>query len=565
MNESLRSRGWRCFVPQMSKLAGCLTLRALWTALAVAVSPGAADLAAEPLFVAAATVLQDAGTTALTPQARAPIPSPRLEDLEAVVQQQLLGARREFDEALASAASNEAALALAHGRLGQSYHAYDFRGPALACYERAMAYAPNDSRWPRLAADVAHRQGDSRRAETLYRSALALIPGDVPTAVHLGEILVERGRLDEADTLFTMALELDPHCLRARAKWGEIALSRGHYGLAVERLEAVLMALPEANRLHYSLAMAYRGLGDQGRARSHLEKLGTVGVRLDDPLLQAVAALASGERLWLLKGRQAFGAGHYEQAVEAFRQALAADPQSVRSRVNLASALGAAGDPLEAIEQYRRVLAVSPDQLTAHFNLGVLLARDQRDDEAEPHLVRVCQSTPDDGAAQRELAQLLHRSGRWQEALSHYGEAVRLDPSDGVARLGEGQLLVGAQRYAEALERLEQGHRMLPQDGQLATALAKLLAASPRAELRDGLRAYELAARVFRATGQWNHGELVALALAELGRCDEAAQWLRKAAELSVDASVKSRLQRAAAVYEAGPPCAAPVADTADR
>ena len=46
-------------------------------------------------------------------------------------------------------------------------------------------------------------------------------------------------------------------------------------------------------------------------------------------------------------------------------------------------------------------------------------------------------------------------------------------------------------------------------------------------DLRDGRRALELAQLIYKATGLANHGALVALALGELGRCDEAVAWVR--------------------------------------
>jgi hypothetical protein len=58
--------------------------------------------------------------------------------------------------------------------------------------------------------------------------------------------------------------------------------------------------------------------------------------------------------------------------------------------------------------------------------------------------------------------------------------------------------------------------------------LAYLLVASPVYEKRDGKRALELAQAAYATTGSVNHGVLVAMALAELGRCDEAATLVRQ-------------------------------------
>jgi hypothetical protein len=71
----------------------------------------------------------------------------------------------------------------------------------------------------------------------------------------------------------------------------------------------------------------------------------------------------------------------------------------------------------------------------------------------------------------------------------------------------------------------------MPASGLLSHALARLLAACPDKSVRDGARALPLAQAVWQAQPTAAHARTVALALAELGRCAEAAQWQRTAAE----------------------------------
>jgi len=61
------------------------------------------------------------------------------------------------------------------------------------------------------------------------------------------------------------------------------------------------------------------------------------------------------------------------------------------------------------------------------------------------------------------------------------------------------------------------------------SAVAELLAAAPDRALRDGRRALDIATAVHATAATPVHFETVALALAELGRCSEAADWMRKA------------------------------------
>ena len=48
---------------------------------------------------------------------------------------------------------------------------------------------------------------------------------------------------------------------------GQIAMSRRDYAEAWDHFEKTLAQVPGANRVHYSLAMAYRGLGDAEKVK----------------------------------------------------------------------------------------------------------------------------------------------------------------------------------------------------------------------------------------------------------------------------------------------------------
>jgi tetratricopeptide (TPR) repeat protein len=118
-------------------------------------------------------------------------------------------------------------------------------------------------------------------------------------------------------------------------------------------------------------------------------------------------------------------------------------------------------------------------------------------------------------------------------------------------------------RYRQALHRLEEAHERIPNQGRIAHALAKLLAASPELELRDGKRALDLALRVFEASPTAGHAQTVASALAELGRCEQAAEWLGRAlagaqAAGQAESEWAQALRKRLARYQQGPPCRDP-------
>jgi tetratricopeptide (TPR) repeat protein len=192
-----------------------------------------------------------------------------------------------------------------------------------------------------------------------------------------------------------------------------------------------------------------------------------------------------------------------------------------------------------AVKEFEEALRIEPGKANAHYNLAVLLARQNKHEQAITHLRSALDVEPGDQSARFLLAQELNKSGRADEALAEY---ARVEPGNEAALLEQVRLLYRKGQLKQALDRLEKGHEQYPQRGRTVVMLAYLLAASPQLELRNGVRALELAERVYSATRAAQHGALVALALAELGHCSEASEWQRRmiaAAEANSDLLVK--------------------------
>jgi tetratricopeptide (TPR) repeat protein len=474
--------------------------------------------------------------------------TPDLTNLEESVREQITTA-----QAALTLSKDPAALSEAYGRLGEIYHAYSLTSAARDAYLNANRLAPKEFRWIYLLAKLDHQNGLFEDAIRGYRLALTLQPDYLAALVNLGNIFLELNRLDEAAESFKSALKLDQNNPAAHYGLGQVAISRRSYAEAVGHFEKTLAQVPEANRVHYSLAMAYRGLGDTGKVKAHLAQQGTVGVRVSDPLVDRLQESITGERLHLSRGKVAFEAQRYTEAANEFRKAVAANSESVAARVNLGAALTQLGDLDGAAAQFEEALRIEPGKVNAHYNLAVLLARQNKHEQAIAHLRSALTAEPGDQSARFLLAQELNKSGRLDEALTEY---ARVDPSNEGALLEQVRLLYRKGRVKEALDRLEQGHAQYPQRGRTVVMLAYLLAASPQLELRDGVRALELAQRVYNATSAAQHGALVALALAEVGRCSEASEWQRRMiAAAAGDADLLARLKAGLKFYENAQTC----------
>ncbi|MEJ2085766.1 MAG: tetratricopeptide repeat protein, partial [Acidobacteriota bacterium] len=196
-----------------------------------------------------------------------------------------------------------------------------------------------------------------------------------------------------------------------QAALGELYGAEGRYDEAIRLLEAALTSVPDANRLYYPLALAFRGRGDHEKARELMTRRGSVGLKPVDPVIDPLMELKTGERAYLLSGQTAFRAGRYEEAVTAFRKAVAAAPDSVAARVNLGSALGEMGDLEAALAEYDRALEIAPENPTALFNAGRLRASRGEVEVALVQLRSAAENAPEDVSIRLQLADLLSATG----------------------------------------------------------------------------------------------------------------------------------------------------------
>lgn len=488
----------------------------------------------------------------------AAVPRPALDGLEESVRRQIEQAQSAAEELLSRGSAGAAQRAQWLGDLGMVYHAYAFLRAAAICYEEAARLEPESFRWLYLNALAVEEDGHPDLAAPLFEQALDVEPDSVPALLRLARIDLDANRLARGEELYRRAFALDDQSAVAAAGLGHVAMAREDYSRAADRFRAALAMDPEGRELHYPLAQALTRLGEHDEARRHLERYRPVRMRLRDPLALEVKRLASAARLQLVEGTGLFRDGKYEQALRAFRRAADLDPENVEARINLGTTLFNLGDYGAAVSSYREALALDPQSNQGHYNLGVALERLELHEDALPHLRTAALAEPEDRELLVHLASALRATGELAEARGVYARLAAIDGSREWEFLGEALILDDRGRQAEALAVLENGHREMPSAGRLAHSLARLLAAAADFELRDGDRAVDLALRVFAAQRRPSHAFTVALALAESGRCAEAAEWMHRLvrdAGAVADGSMAAVHAGALRQFEDGPPC----------
>lgn len=485
---------------------------------------------------------------------------PSVENLERAVAGQVESVQQSSAAVIQDPAASDLDLAQAYADIATMHHSYELFDAAEPSYANAARLTPRDFRWPYLLGHLAAERGDLAAAASLYGVAASLNESYVPCWVNLAKTYQDLDRLDDASKALQNALTLAPESPAALATIGELELRQRRYEQAIGHLEAALEKIPEANRLHYSLAMAYRGVGNIEQARSHIQQSGKVGVRPDDPVLDAIRGMRVGGRVYTLEGKTAFQAGRYDDAAHLFKKAVDANPADAGPLINLGTALGQLGDLTAAIEQFQSALKIDPAEATALFNLGVLSGQTGEHAAAVEYLSAYLSGQPDDVEARRELAKALSRLNRFPAAEVQFQMLLQATPADEDSLLALSNDLAQQDRYGEIVALLQSSLEKFPRNVRTMHALARVLSAAPDHSVRDGARALTLAQTAFKLHGSVEHGGTVAQSFAELGRCEEAAEMQSKlvaAADRAGETAIASELRGQMAKYQSGPPCAA--------
>jgi tetratricopeptide (TPR) repeat protein len=164
----------------------------------------------------------------------------------------------------------------------------------------------------------------------------------------------------------------------------------------------------------------------------------------------AVALLLAQANDPVSQGLKALEEGRNEAAVQAFGQALAADPKDYFSHFNLALAYGALRRDPEAAAEYRLTLDLKPGLYEAELNLGMLLMRDKEPADALPLLEAAAQRKPAEFQPRYFLAEAQLQTGAAEKSEENFRLAVTADPKAAEAQLGLAQALARQDKLAEA-------------------------------------------------------------------------------------------------------------------
>ena len=246
---------------------------------------------------------------------------PDMTDAAETVQSQL---RERFASLTLKADSPETKtddLADGFGEMGKLFVAAEYLDAAESCFSNAQRLGPDNMRWPYYLGQIYRFRNEPAKAAGFFVQSLTLQPDHVPTLVWLGEMRLAQNRPESAARFFNMGLARQTRSAAALYGLGRAALARQRYSEAVTHLEAALALEPQASRLHYLLAMAYRGQGDRRNADAHLRLHGDADIPLADPLLGELGGTLQHAAVYDVRGSEAIGRRDWADAIRNLRKA----------------------------------------------------------------------------------------------------------------------------------------------------------------------------------------------------------------------------------------------------
>jgi tetratricopeptide (TPR) repeat protein len=270
--------------------------------------------------------------------------------------------------------------------------------------------------------------GRSEEAGKIYEAILKGYPDSAEAHYGLGRVYASRGNLAEAAKLYSQACELFP------------AYGSAHYALAM-----TYRKLGEADKVQAQLGLYERGknivppIDDALRDRLRALDMSATSLLQRGVALEQVGrfqdALAATEKaaqldpklvlahinLIILYGRM----GNVPKAEEHYRAVLALNPdQFPKAHYDYGVLLMQHGRDQEAEEAFRRAIHANPSYAEAHNNLGVLLQRQGKIPEAAEEFRKALEGNPNNRQAHFNLGRILVNQGNYTEGIEQLSQTV---------------------------------------------------------------------------------------------------------------------------------------------
>lgn len=438
--------------------------------------------------------------------------------------------RAEVEALLLSGDTSNRQLASQYGKLGNLYLTHDLFTSADACYNNAIRLHPGHFPWLYYSGYLAQENGNLETALARYEQAIELDPDYLTAKYRLAQVYLDLNRPDEAYALYTSLLASPQFQAAAHNGMGQVLLMKQDYPGAVQHFIKALELAPEANQIHYPLALALSASGSKDRAKQHLQQMGKREITIKDPLIEQLEALKNPANRHFVAAMSAVLKKDYVNSIDNFRKGLEYAPDNTAARTSYARVLYLTNDRKEARAQLDTVIAKDPDKTLALFLLALLEDESDNREQAAKLYKRALAQDPQHEGAHFFLGNYYLKNSDYSNAIRHYEAATAANEKNITAQILKLVAMMGnGNPDLELLSVSRQITERAPNALGIKRIQILLLAVSDDPGVRNAAHAREQAELMVRKQPYPVNLELLAIALASAGDFDSAAEQLRQA------------------------------------
>ena len=292
----------------------------------------------------------------------------------------------------------------------------------------------------------AHRKGNLREAERLYRAVLKIYPKNAEANHNLGLLAVAANKPTIAISLFKTALDADRSVEQYWLSYITALIKEKKFDKAIKLIRQASKQAATKNRLHEaynSLGIGLKAVGNLREAETSLRKAISIAPKNYVPHINL--------------GNTLLELGLREDAVACFKQAISLKPDFAEAHFNLANALFQLGKLHDAEASYKQALTLNPAHATAHNNLGLTLSKLDKLEAAKKHYTAAVTLNPSYFEAYLNIGNAHYGLQELTKAEVGYRKAIEIKSDYAEPYFNLCELLEKTNRLEEVLSVVEQG------------------------------------------------------------------------------------------------------------
>ncbi|WP_404422138.1 tetratricopeptide repeat protein [Nibricoccus sp. IMCC34717] len=361
---------------------------------------------------------------------------------------------------------------------------------------RAIARDPNNPDALLLRSSVFQLKGALDKAQTDLDRLLSTFPSHPRALRQLASLHLMRNEPGKAMGSLNASLQAEPNNPDALLMLAELHLRQSDVTSCLQLLNDVIKQYPKNVRARVMMADAYR---TQNRYSEALEVLGELEQEYPKdpqyPFMRGMLYLQSGhskegrqllEKSYALSGEGLTALGQlmevdlnerqYDSSISRLQGLLDKGRKEIEILVMLGRAFAAKGDIAAAEEAYRKAIAAQPDNRLPYFHLANLYIKTFKTTEAITNLAKVIEKNPRDTGAIMMIAMLHEEKKDFEAAKAAYEKILVADPKFGPALNNLAYLYAERfNRVTDANELASRARELAPNDPYAADTLGWIL------------------------------------------------------------------------------------------